>query len=48
MNNASKSGHIIIINFFQKSFKKSIDILIFSCIMKKIKEGEKTNENILY
>lgn len=29
MNNASKSEHNIIINFFQKSFKKSIDIFIF-------------------
>ena len=29
MNNASKSEHNIIINFFLKSFQKSIDILIF-------------------
>ena len=28
MNNASKSEHNININFFKKSFQKSIDILI--------------------
>ena len=29
MNNASKSEHNIIINFFKKSFQKSIDIFIY-------------------
>ena len=42
MNNASKSEHNIIINFFfKKVFKKVLTFLFSSYIMKKIKKGVK-------